>query len=192
MHVPGLDPLQVWQSVVTPPPHELVQHTESTHVSACGFWLHIALRLHDPPTPCTGEHVPVLQKNPVGQSVSTVQAPWHAVFVPLQGMAAPHEAGVCVGQLPPLHATAGVAWAFGTVPVHVAGFPHGVPFATGVWHKPVKQVSRVQTLLSLPQPVPSATLTFEHPVAGTQESVVQGLLSLQIGAAPPWHTPPTH
>jgi hypothetical protein len=35
VHVPGLEPLQVWQSVFTPPPHALVQQTESTHVSAC-------------------------------------------------------------------------------------------------------------------------------------------------------------
>lgn len=35
VHVPGLVPLQVWQSVARPPPHALVQHTVSTQVSAC-------------------------------------------------------------------------------------------------------------------------------------------------------------
>jgi hypothetical protein len=35
VQVPGLEPLHVWQSVVTPPPHALVQQTVSTQVSAC-------------------------------------------------------------------------------------------------------------------------------------------------------------
>jgi hypothetical protein len=35
VQVPGFVPLQVWQSVARPPPHALVQQTESTQVSAC-------------------------------------------------------------------------------------------------------------------------------------------------------------
>jgi hypothetical protein len=31
-----------------------------------------------------------------------------------------------------------------------------------------------------------------HPVDGLQESFVHRLLSLQFGAAPPWHVPPLH
>jgi hypothetical protein len=54
VHVPGLEPLQVWQSVVTPPPQVLVQQTESTQVSACPDWVHIAVRAQVAPTPtCT-------------------------------------------------------------------------------------------------------------------------------------------
>jgi hypothetical protein len=51
VQVPGLVPLQVWQSVGSPPPHALVQQTESTQVSAGPAWLHIAVRAQVPPTP---------------------------------------------------------------------------------------------------------------------------------------------
>jgi hypothetical protein len=84
-----------------------------------------------------------------------------------------------------------------------------VPSAKSVLAQPVaaSQVSSVQSLLSLqstvapPQdpavqtslevhrvpsshPVPSATFAFEHPVAASQESVVQSLLSSQLKAEP--------
>jgi hypothetical protein len=189
VHVPGLVPLHVWQSVVTPPPQELVQHTESTQVSASGFWLHIALRLHEPPAPCTAAQVPELQKKSDGQSVSTAQTPWQAVFAALHGVVAPHASGVCGGQTPALHVTAGVACALGIVPVHVGATPHDVPFATGEWHTPARHVSSVQTLPSLPHPVPSATFECVHPVAGLQPSVVHALPSLQPSGGPAVQTP---
>jgi hypothetical protein len=51
VQVPGLAPLHVWQSVVTPLPHVLVQHTLSTHVSTVGLCRHICVRVHAPPMP---------------------------------------------------------------------------------------------------------------------------------------------
>jgi hypothetical protein len=48
---------------------------------------------------------------------------------------------------------------------------------------PVWQVSAPLQALPSVHEVPLATLTFWQPVAGTQESVVQALPSLQLGAA---------
>jgi hypothetical protein len=48
VQVPGVAPLHVTQSVVTPPPHAVVQHTESTHVVP--DW-HMVSRVHCPPGP---------------------------------------------------------------------------------------------------------------------------------------------
>jgi len=59
VHVPGDAPLQVTQSVATPPPQLLVQHTVSTH--DVPTW-HIWSRLHEPPGPFTGWHELTLQK----------------------------------------------------------------------------------------------------------------------------------
>jgi hypothetical protein len=93
VHVPGVVPLQVTQSVATPPPHALVQQTVSTQVVP--VW-HMASRLHEPPGVFTVWHwfrpPVVLQKKPPGHWLSCVQPPWHAV--PLQGTVAPHGTGV--------------------------------------------------------------------------------------------------
>jgi hypothetical protein len=93
VHVPGVTPLQVTQSVATPPPHALVQQTVSTQVVP--VW-HMASRLQEPPGVFTGWHwfrpPVVLQKNPPVHWLSWVQPPWQAV--PLQGVVGPHETGV--------------------------------------------------------------------------------------------------
>jgi hypothetical protein len=56
-------------------------------------------------------------------------------------------------------------------------------------------MSRLQLLPSSGQLIPEPVLVLTHPVAGTHESVVQGLASLQLIAAPPpqvpfWHVSP--
>ena len=80
------------------------------------------------------------------------------------------------------------------LPEQDAATPQDVPFATGAWHTPARQVSSVQTLPSLPQPVPSATFVCTQPVLLLHESVVQGLLSLQFTDVPVqvplWHLSP--
>jgi hypothetical protein len=137
----------------------------------------------------TGEQEFTLQKKPLGQSVSTAQAPWH--FVPLHGTAAPQGFGTCT-QLPEVHDPAGVSTAFGIVPVQEAAAPHTVPLATGAWHTPLWQVSIVQELLSFPQAVPSSTFECWQPRVALQESLVQTLPSLQFSEAPAWQTPLKH
>jgi hypothetical protein len=56
------------------------------------------------------------------------------------------------------------------------------------WHVPPPQVSLV--VQAFPSSQDAVLLVWTQPVAGLQESSVQGLLSLQLGAAPPWHVPP--
>jgi len=94
--------------------------------------------------------------------------------------------------LPAVQAPAGVPTEFGGVPVHEGAAPHTVPSVTGVWHTPVWQVSTVQALPSLPQAVPFATFAFWQPSVALQESVVHAFESLQLRAAPAWHTPLKH
>jgi hypothetical protein len=72
VHVPGEAPLHVTQSVATPPPQAVVQHTVSTQVVP--VW-HIWSREHEPPGALVGWHAFTLQKKPEGQSVSTAHAP---------------------------------------------------------------------------------------------------------------------
>ena len=55
---------------------------------------------------------------------------------------------------------------------------------------PLLQASPV--VHALPSSHALLLLLCAHPVAGTQESFVHGLLSLQLGAGPPAHTPPLH
>src|SRR5205814_7608969 len=64
--------------------------------------------------------------------------------------------------------------------------------ATGTLQKPDLQTSYVQKCPSLVHGVLSARFTWVQPLAGTHESVVQALLSLQFGGAPPWQVPPLH
>jgi hypothetical protein len=105
-------------------------------------------------------------------------------------------------------------------PPHVSFVVHAFPSSQGdvllVWTQPVagSQESSVQGLLSLqsgagpPLQVPPPHVSFvvqafpssqgdvlsvwTQPVAGSQESSVQGLLSLQSGAGPPLQEPPPH
>jgi hypothetical protein len=113
--------------------------------------------------------------------------------VPLHGLT-PQEIGVCAGQAPLVHVTAGIAVALPADPLHDGAAPHvTVPFGTGAWQTPVRHVSSVHTSPSLPHPgalpvVPSVTLVFTQPEAGLQESVVHGFESLQLMVVP-WHTP---
>jgi hypothetical protein len=138
VQVPGLVPLQVWQSVATPPPHTVVQHTVSTQVSTAGLCWHIAVREQLPPTPLSTSQrfVVRLQKKVPGQSASELQAPWQAVLPGLHGVVAPHATGFCAGQFPLLQVTAAIACAFGIVPEQDAAAPQGVPFGTFVLQKP--------------------------------------------------------
>jgi hypothetical protein len=110
--------------------------------------------------------------------------PWHAVPAALQGVDAPQATGFCAGQTPLEQVTAGMACALGMLPEQDAAAPQDVPFATGAWQTPARHVSSVQTLLSLPHGVPSATFVWTQPLALLHESVVQGLLSLQFTALP--------
>jgi hypothetical protein len=128
--------------------------------------------------PKTGSQVSVVQELPSLQSrtVPALQTPFWQVSVPLQTLVS----------------------------------SHGVPFDTGVFVQPVDglQLSVVQMLLSLQlsavpgvqvpfwqvsvplqklpslHEVPSATEVVLHPKTGSQVSVVQGLLSLQLSAVP--------
>src|SRR5262245_40243035 len=77
-----------------------------------------------------------------------------------------------------------MAWAFGIEPEQLGATPQVVPFAAGVWQTPVTQVSRVQTLPSLPHPVPLATLECVQPDPGLHPSVVQALPSSHPRAVP--------
>jgi hypothetical protein len=61
------------------------------------------------------------------------------------------------------------------------------------WHVPFKHVSGLSQSLSapLPQAMPlAAEALLTHPLAGSHESTVQALPSLQFGAGPPTQTPP--
>jgi hypothetical protein len=179
--------LHVWQSVVTPPPHELVQHTLSTQVSTDGLCWHISTREQAPPTPWSTSHWcdTRLQNHVVGHSESELHAPWQAVLPALHGVVAPHATGFCVGQLPLLQVTAGTACAFGTAPEHDAGAPQGVVFGTAVLQAPLWHVSTVQGLPSLVHGVPLTTLVCVQPVVGaTHASVLHGLPSSQLNAGP--------
>jgi hypothetical protein len=187
VQVPGLVPLHVWQSVATPPPQVLVQHTVSTHVSAVGLCWHISGREQVPPMPWSTSHWcdTRLQKNVVGQSTSALHAPWQAVLPGLHGVVAPQLTGFCAGQAPALQVTAAMAWALGTEPEHDAGAPQEVPFGTAVLQRPAWHVSTVQGLPSLVHGVPLTTFVCVQPVAGTHASALQALPSSQFGAAPP-------
>ena len=136
VHVPGDVPLQVWQSVVTPPPHALVQHTLSTHVRGGPVWRHIWLRVHGSPMSESPSQrcVVRLQKKLAVQSVSALQAPWQAV--PLHGVVGPHATGFCGGQVPLLQVTAGIDAALGIEPEHDGAAPHGVVFGMFVLQTP--------------------------------------------------------
>jgi len=61
-------------------------------------------------------------------------------------------------------------------------------------HVPLLQVSGLSqsVLAGLPQAIPLRTFTWVQPVTGEHASVVQALLSLQLAAAPPVHTPVVH
>src|SRR6185369_10539130 len=100
-------------------------------------------------------------------------------------------------------------------PLQASPSVHEVPSVTGAFTQPVpaSQESSVQELLSLQsgavpalqvplrqissplqaspsvQEVPSVTGAFTQPVPVSQESLVQGLLSLQLGAVPASHDP---
>src|SRR6185436_13327207 len=58
------------------------------------------------------------------------------------------------------------------------------------WHVPPPQVSFV--VQALPSSHGSVLFVWVQPVEGLQPSSVQGLLSLQSGAGPPWQVPPPH
>jgi hypothetical protein len=58
------------------------------------------------------------------------------------------------------------------------------------WQDPAEQASLV--VHALPSLQATVLFTLEHPVAGTQESLVHRLPSLQFGAAPPTQIPPAH
>jgi hypothetical protein len=139
VQVPGLEPLHVWQSVATPPPHALVQHTLSTQRSASGLCWHICVREQLPPAAWSASQrlVVRLQKKVLGQSASVVHAPWQAVLAGLHGVVGPQATGFCVGHEPLLQVTAAMAEALGIVPEHDAGAPHGVVLGIAVWHTPV-------------------------------------------------------
>src|SRR5262245_29906032 len=105
-----------------------------------------------------------------------------------------------------------------SAPLHTVPSAHDVPFATGVFRQPCtgSQLSFVHTLtssqlravpavhtpftqVSFPlhtvasaQEVPFATAVFRQPRTGSQESVVQALLSLQLSAVPAVHVPAWH
>jgi hypothetical protein len=64
---------------------------------------------------------------------------------------------------------------------------HAAEFA-GCVHAPPAHTSSVQEFPSSVQA--NVWLVWTHPVAGLQESVVQGLASLQSAEAPPTHVPP--
>jgi len=136
-----------------------------------------------------------LQNHVLGQSLSDAQLPWHAVFVMLHGVVAPQGTGVCVGHVPLLQITAGIAVAFGTAPEHDGEAPHGVVFGIGVLQRPFWQVSTVHALPSFVHAVPFSTFVCVQPVAGLQPSVVHGLPSLQPSGGPAvqlpdWHVSP--
>jgi hypothetical protein len=88
----------------------------------------------------------------------------------------------------PLQAPAGVATAFGGLPVHDGAAPQSVPGALGVWHAPLKHVSRVQGFESVAHGVPSVAFPCTQPLAGLHESVVHGSPSSQLSAVPPEQT----
>jgi hypothetical protein len=56
-------------------------------------------------------------------------------------------------------------------------------------HAPAWQLSLCVQALPSEQAVPLATTKFVQPMAGSQESAVQGLPSLQRGAEPAVHVP---
>src|SRR6185369_17880066 len=78
------EPLHWTQSFGFPPPQLVLQQTPSTQVRPAA---HMVSRLHEPPAPSCGMHVFVFRSQNVPaavQSESTPQAPWQAVFEPLQ------------------------------------------------------------------------------------------------------------
>ena len=137
-----------------------------------------------PPGVFTGWQVDdtVLQKNPAVHWMSVVHPPWHAA--PLHGTVAPHATGVWDVHAPPWQVAGGIAAAFGMIPEHEAGTPQPVPFVTGVLQTPPWQVSTVHGLPSLVQATPFPRVVWTQPVAATQESVVQLLLSAHARGAP--------
>ena len=71
----------------------------------------------------------------------------------------------------------------------VQGFPSLQVSAVPAWHVPPEHVSEpLHAFPSLQELVSSLVKT--QPEAGSQESSVQGLPSLQVSAVPDWHTPP--
>lgn len=101
VHVPGLEPLQVWQS-----PHDVVlQQTPSTHVPVA----HGAPAEQWSPNPPPLVHVPPMQKEPAAQSAACV-ATVHEVLQPEVVQAKlPQGTGVVEGQVVvvPEHIAAG-------------------------------------------------------------------------------------
>src|SRR5207245_11629713 len=57
-------------------------------------------------------------------------------------------------------------------------------------HVPLLQVSAV--VQALPSSHEALLFAWTHPLAGSQESFVQGLPSSQLLGAPPWQTPAKH
>src|SRR5206468_8543602 len=91
VQVPGLEPLQVWQS-----PHEaLWQQTPSTHVP----FAHGAAAEQWSPNPPPLVHVFPTQKEPVAQSVSCVATVQDILQPEVVQAKLPHGTGVAAGQV---------------------------------------------------------------------------------------------
>src|SRR5512143_2458182 len=113
----------------------------------------------------------MLQQKPAAHWPSLVQPPWQPV--PLHGTVGLQAMGLWDVQLPPWHVAAGMAAAFGMSPEQDGGTPQLVPFVTAVLQSPPWHVSKVHGFPSTLHEAPFPSVTCEHPVAGTQESVVQ-------------------
>src|SRR5437899_3146448 len=157
-------------------------HVPAWHVSAP---LHTLPSLHEIPfataacwQPCTGSHVSVVQGLLSLQlgSVPAVQRPGRHVSAPLHSFPSLH--GVPFG-------TAG-CWqpVTGSQMSVVHGFPSSQLRDDPAVQVPDRHVSApLHTLPSLHE-VPFASAVCRHPPSGSQVSVVQGLLSLQLRGVP--------
>src|SRR5437870_2438104 len=136
---------------------------------------------------------------------------------PLTGSQVSVVHGLLSLQLSPVPARQMPAWQV-SAPLHTLPSLHEVPFASAAcWHPASgSQVSALHGLLSLQSravpathtpawqvstplhaspslhDVPFGSAVCRHPATGSQVSVVQGLLSLQLRPPPPVHTPAWH
>jgi hypothetical protein len=160
-----------------------------------------------PPTQTPPEHAsPVVQALPSSQEAallayaqpvaglqeSSVQTlPSLQLVGPPLTQLPPEQASPVVQAFPSLHGAVLFAWEQPVTGLHessVHGFPSSQFGPAPPMQTPPEQASPV--VQALPSSQEAVLFVWAHPVAGTQESSVHGLPSLQLGPAPPTQTPP--
>jgi hypothetical protein len=212
--------LQAMQSLGSPLPHTVSQHTPSTQWSPAvehsrqPGCLQCVVRLQDPPEPSCGTQLPEkLQKLPGEQSASCVHPPVQTA--PLHGPG--QVTGPGIWHVPDVHEPAGCKV---NVPVHIA-VPHVVPSALlglvqtpvpgtqlpALWHwssalhvtelpalhVPPWHVSSVHRFASRSHDTPFALATGAgQPDAGTHAPMVWHWSVVHVTAEPTTHVPDWH